>query len=362
MNKKYKLILCVLGPLILVLAGGLLFQSCAPSKTSNATQKEKPMYHCPMHPTYVSDKPGDCPICNMKLVKIETEEVEEHAEHGMKEKMPEGTVMINTEKQQLIGVRWGTVETRHLTKDIRTVGRVAYDPELVITQEEFLRALETWNKSKDASLPEVANSSASLLKATERKLRLLGMNEEQIEELKTKGTPQMNLYLPSAGEGVWVYITVYEYELSLVKVGSLVEIESLANPGETFHGEVKAIDPVLNPMTRSVRVRAEVPESAGKLKPEMFVNVIIKVDLGEVLTVPEEAVLDTGTRQLVFVKHGEKHFEPRTIKVGHKSDSYYEVIEGLTQGEEVVTSGNFLIDSESKLKSAIGGLEHKHGQ
>ncbi len=361
MAKRCKLILCIIGPLILILAGGLLFQSCAPSKTSNVTKKEKPMYRCPMHPTYVSDKPGDCPICNMKLVKIEPESEEEIKDKG-KEKMPEGTVMISIEKQQLIGVRWGTVETRHLIKEIRTVGRVAYDPELVVTQEEFLRALATWNRSKDASLPEVARQSASLLKATERKLKLLGMSQEQIEELKEKGTPQMNLYLPSEGESVWVYITVYEYELSLVKVGMSVEIESLANPGETFHGEVKAIDPVLNPMTRSVRVRAEVPNPMGKLKPEMFMNVIIKVDLGEVLTVPEEAVLDTGTRQLVFVRRDEKYFEPRTIKVGHKSDSYYEVIEGLTEGEEVVTSGNFLIDSESKLKSAIGGLEHKHGQ
>jgi Cu(I)/Ag(I) efflux system membrane fusion protein len=124
---------------------------------------------------------------------------------------------------------------------------------------------------------------------------------------------------------------------------------------------VKSIDTVLDPMTRSVKVRAEIANPDGFLKPEMFVNVTIYIPLGRKLAIPEDAVLDTGERKLVFLSLGEGKFAPREVKLGYSAEGYYEITSGLREGDKVVTSANFLIDSESKLKSAISGMgEHKH--
>ena len=271
----------------------------------------------------------------------------------------ESGIYISPERQQFIGVKKETVQKRRLTREILTVGKVAYDPGLYVAQQEYLQALKTQNDLKDSS---IAEQSDSLVEAAERKLLLLGMSEEQIKELAKQNKPQGNLYLPAEGNTVWVYTTIYEYEIGLIKEGIPVEIESIAFPGEKFSGKITSITPVLDPMTRSVQARAEVDNPGNKLKPEMFVNVKINVDLGEKLAVSEEAVINTGKRTLVVVTDGNGNFLSKEVKLGQSAEGYFEVLEGLSEGESIVTSGNFLIDSESRLQSAISGSEHKHGQ
>lgn len=387
------------------------------------------LYYCPMHPGYTSDKPGDCPICGMKLVKKEQmRETEEEAKtpkeicvlHNcpmtdcpmqitgdvkdcpfcgahltkggkilyyrnpmnpeitssvpMKDPMgmdyvpvyeeagvEGGGVSVSAERQQMIGVKKEKVEKRKLVHRILTVGRIAYDPQLYVAQEEYLQAVKAREKTSDSALPLIKEQTKSLETAAKRKLILLGMNEKGIEGLAKKGRPQENLYLPIDEDTVWAYMTIYEYEMGLIKEGLPVEIDAVAFPGEIFKGEIVSITPVLDPMTRSVQVRAEIDNPGHKLKPDMYVNVRIDVDLGEKLAVSEEAVINTGKRALVVVANDKGNFFSREVKVGQKAEGFYEVLEGLKEGDIVVTSGNFLIDSESRLQSAISG-EHKHGQ
>jgi membrane fusion protein, copper/silver efflux system len=274
----------------------------------------------------------------------------------------ESGVYISPEKQQLIGVKKEKVEKRHLTYEIRTVGRIAYDPELYVAQQEYLQALKTKDATSDSSIALVKEQMQSLLEAAEQRLLLLGMSKEQIPELAKAGKPQQNLYLPLNEDTAWVYMTIYEYEIGLIKEGLAVDIDAVAFPGETFQGQVVAIAPVLDAMTRSANVRAQVKDPEHKLKPQMFVNARIRVDLGEKLAVPESAVLDSGLRKIVYLVKDGNLLEPREITAGQKAEGFYEVLGGLKEGDTVVTSGNFLVDSESKLKSVLPDSGHQHGE
>ncbi|MDD5491097.1 MAG: efflux RND transporter periplasmic adaptor subunit [bacterium] len=248
-------------------------------------------------------------------------------------------VNITAEKQQLIGITKETVQIRNLIKEISTVGKVAYDPDLYVAQQEYLEVIKLNKMDSD------------LTAAVERKLYLMGMSQEQIKQLAEQGKPQENLYLPSNNNIAWVYSPVYESDLSLVKPGLPIEVTTKAYPGETYTGKIVALSPVLDPKTRAVQARAEVTDTGHKLKPEMYVNVRILVPLGEKLAVSEEAVMDTGERTVVFVALPDGYFETRNIKLGQKAQGYYEVLNGLKAGEEVAAAGNFFIDSESKLKA-----------
>lgn len=188
------------------------------------------------------------------------------------------------------------------------------------------------------------------------------MSEDEIAELEKTRKAQTNLYLPKKGENVWAYISIYEYEIGLVKIGSSVEIEAVAYPGEVFEGKVVSINPVLDPAARTNQVRVEVLNTEDKLKPEMFVNAKIHIDLGEKLALPELAVMDTGIRKIVYLSREGGLLEAREVKLGQKAGGYYEILNGLSEGDIVVTSGNFFIDSESKLKSTLEGTGHQHGQ
>lgn len=434
--RKNKYMLVTLICFILAAAGSIAISGCGKHETGDEGSHGKAIYYCPMHPTYTSDKPGDCPICNMKLVKkgmepepdrkvkddgheghkatgptlAEEKTLEEVCiEHkctmndcpmnvttGLKpgeriicpicgevistasgkvveiSKQPAGedrsravgpTVTISAEKQQLIGVKTEPVARKALTKVIRASGKIAYDPELVVTQEEFIQALKNEDNIKDSPLQDVADRAKSLTNAARNKLKLLGMSDSQITGLETTRKPQTGLYLPGSGENVWAYISIYEYEIGLVKSGSSAEIEVTAYPGEIFVGKVASINPVLDPISRTNQVRVEIANPGDKLKPEMFVSARIKSDIGEKLAVPEDAVLDTGLRKIVYLSKPGDLLESREIKTGRKAEGYYEVIEGLDEGDIVVTSGNFLIDSESRMKSAVAGeAGHQHGQ
>lgn len=387
----------------------------APSRVSKAGT-----YYCPMHPTYTSDKPGDCPICFMKLVKRESEPavspmapapktakdicylhncpmvhqgkpcpmlvVAKEGEHvtcpicGAHVVGPESPtgmslvpvapsgyapVLLSPQKQQLIGVKTTAVERRPLTKTIRTVGTVAHDPELYQAQAEYLQAVQSLARAKAGELPEVIAQAERLVESATVRLRHLGISDELVQEMATWQEPERGLLYAQPGEPVWAYAKIYEYERPLVQPGQTVTANADAMPGETFTGQVRAIDPMVDPMTRTIRLRAKLEDPKGLLKPEMYLNVFLAVELGEVLAVPEEAVFDTGTQRIVFVDKGQGVFEPRDVTVGAKADGAYELKAGVAEGERVVTSGNFLIDSESRLKAAIegiGGGEHHHGQ
>ena len=447
-SKKFIIFTLVL---VLIAAAGVVVFSR--TVRNDAAAVSAVLYHCPMHPAYTSDKPGDCPICGMKLVKVEdkvqpeqsvkepkraTEKnlgeicierkctmkncpmmVKTHIKPGERIFCPIcGEVMISTsgkaveihpaqetpakkepkplyyrnpmdpkvtskvamkdqmgmdyvpvyeqeesggtvgphititpEKRQLIGVEITPVKTVDLIKTVRASGKVAYDPELASTQEEFIQALKAKDQAKDSPLKDQIDRADSLVSASRNKLKLLGMSDEQLVQLEKARQADTGLYLPGKGEEVWVYAAVYEYEISGIEEGMDVDIEVTAYPGEKFSGRVVSLNPVLDAMTRTNQVRIKVTNPESKLKPEMFVNALIKVDLGKKLAVPVSAVLDTGLRKIVYVSKENNVIESREVKLGAKTQDYYEVLDGLAEGESVVTSGNFLVDSESKLQN-----------
>jgi len=340
---------------------------------------------------------------------------------GKMKEVAAGTVQISPERQQLIGVKFGTVEMKPLEKVIRTVGRVDYDekrivtvspkiggwiedlyvdftgrfvregeplltiysPELVSTQEEYLLALRARKDLVKSPFPEVASSGNSLAESAKRRLKLWDITDDQIKALEESGQAKKTLALYSPFTGfvlekaaykgmnvmpgmalykladlsvVWLYADIYEYELPFIRLGQQASVQLSYIPGEIFTGKAIYIYPSLNPETRTAKVRFEFPNPNGKLKPEMYANVEIKVYLGRKLVVPDGAIIDTGLRQMAIVDKGSGYFEPREVKVGAKVENYYEVISGLKAGERVVTSANFLIDSESKLKEAAAGM------
>jgi Cu(I)/Ag(I) efflux system membrane fusion protein len=258
-----------------------------------------------------------------------------------------------------------------------------YSPELVSTQEEYLLALRAKKSLVKSPFPEVAGSGDSLAESAKRRLKLWDISDDQIKTLEETGQAKktLTLYSPftgfvlekSAYKGmnvmpgialfkladlsvVWLYADIYEYELPFIRLGQEASIQLSYIPGERFTGKAIYIYPSLNAETRTARVRFEIPNSHERLKPEMYANVEIKVRLGQKLAVPEGAIIDTGLRQLAIVDKGSGYFEPREVKVGAKVENYYEVIKGLKAGERVVTSANFLIDSESKMKEAVAGM------
>lgn len=383
------------------------------------TGERKVLYwYDPMHPAYKSDKPGIAPDCGMQLVPKYADEVE-----GMKA-MPAGTVMIPPEKQQLIGVRTGTVERKRLTRSLRAVGKVTYDetklahvhtkvtgyieevfvdfvgkvvkqgdplftiysPELVSTQQEYLTALRAQTYLKDAPYREVVNGAESLVKAARERLRLWDVREAEIETLEKEGqvkraltmyspvsgvvteraayhhgryvTPETDLYTIIDLSTVWVLADIYEYEVPYVKAGQPATMRLSYYPGKSYAGKVTYVYPSVEATTRTVKARLEFPNPEFELKPDMFAEVELQIDYGTPVVVPQDAVLDSGSEQIVFLPRAGGYFEPRKIKIGARVGDQIVVLAGLRPGEAIVISGNFLIDSESRLKSAMAGMQH----
>ncbi|MBU4342706.1 MAG: efflux RND transporter periplasmic adaptor subunit [Candidatus Omnitrophica bacterium] len=340
----------------------------ATSDERRATNDE--YYGCGMegveHVFLIKEIPGMkfCPICGMPLKKLSKDESD-------KLKGVVSTVKIKGNEIRLAGVQAESVKKLHLYKEIRTVGRVAYDPGLAISQEEFIAALEVFDKIQQGNIEEINERALNLVESSKRKLRLLGLSEDQIAGLEEKREVQTSLILPE--EKMWIYGDVYEYELGWVKVDGEVKVTTSSLPGEEFHGVISSINPVLDPKTRSLRFRVEVDNPDLKLKPEMYVDVIImSMYMGpegerEVLAIPKNAVLDTGVRKIVWINQGNDTYEGRIIKIGPEATSvidgaeskFYPVLSGLKEGEMVVTKANFLIDSQSQLSgvaaAAYGG-------
>ena len=385
-------------------------------------QATKPLYHCAMHPQVTSDKPGNCPICQMKLVRMEREAPRTKArDGGDSAATTPGTVQINASRQQLLGVVSEPAQFRTLDKTLRAVGRVAldeervsnvhikltgwvkkvfvdytfqhvkqgdplftlYSPELLASEQEYLLALKADRELGGSSFSEVALGGKNLLEAARRRLELWDLTDEQMQELNESGKPhrEITLYSPAAGHvlerkvfpnqyvtpdtelykladhsEVWVYADIYEAEFPMVEVGQPAMLTSVALPGRTLEGRVSFIQPHLIEESRTLPVRLSFQNPNMELKPGMFVNVELHRSLGKQLTVPVDAVLDSGERQRVFVDHGEGTFEPRDVKTGERVDDVIVIASGLRAGERVVTRANFLIDSESNLRQAIAGM------
>ncbi|MFH1458049.1 MAG: efflux RND transporter periplasmic adaptor subunit [Candidatus Omnitrophota bacterium] len=318
-------------------------------------------YRNPMNPSVTSEVPAKDPM-GMDYIPVYEEE---DAPAAGAESEAANIVKLNERDISLAGVVSEPVAVRHLFKEIRTVGRVAYDPELYKAEEELLQAFGMRKSLEKSEIPEIKERADALVEAAKLKLRLMGLEQEQIEEVSLQKEPDRSLIISDKENPyVWVYADIYEFELSWVKVGQSVKVEAISFPGEEFSGEVSAIDPVLNPMTRSARIRVRIGNPELKLKPQMYTDIFIEAYLvdkkGEhrsALAIPVDAVLDTGMRKLVYLDLGKGSYLGKEVKSGPRATAYvdgqkrdfYPIEAGLKEGDKVVIKANFLIDSQSQL-------------
>jgi RND family efflux transporter MFP subunit len=259
-----------------------------------------------------------------------------------------------------------------------------YSPDLVAAEEEYLIAKRGNVKLASSSIEEIRQGAASLLSSSRQKLKLLDVSNDQIARLDEKGeiardltfyspvtgfvtdrkafpqtsiSPDTELYTVSDLSSVWVNVDIFEYEVPYVRVGQKVVLKLSYYADKTYTGTISYIYPSVDPQTRTVKARVSIPNRGFALKPQMFADATIRVDYGRQLLVPQEAILNSGLTQQVFVVHPGGVFEPRAITIGPVIDGQAAVLSGLKEGETVVSSGNFLIDSESRMKSPSGGQQ-----
>jgi Cu(I)/Ag(I) efflux system membrane fusion protein len=259
-----------------------------------------------------------------------------------------------------------------------------YSPKLVSTQQEYLLALNNFSALKKSLCVEIKKGAEDLVKSSRERLQLLDVPEHQIRELEKtrKIKKSLHIHSPAAGTAirigsrqgqyvtpatelyrvvdlsrVWVYASVYEYELPWVKLGDEVEMTLASVPGKTFRGSIAYIYPYAEAKTRTTKVRVVFDNTEGLLRPEMFAEISIQSDVQKkMVVIPAEAVVRTGERTQVFVARGQGKFEPRIVRLGIESSGEVAVLEGVNEGEEVVTSAQFLMDSESKLREAAAKM------
>ena len=374
-------------------------------------------WYDPMHPAYKSDKPGIAPDCGMQLVPkyADDETATLKMPAGTVRIPPEKQQLIGVrtatvERQSLAR----TVRTTgQLTSDetklahihvkvngyidkgyVDYIGQLVkkgqplftlYSPDLVATEEEYLIAKRGAKEMGSSQFPDVAQGSQSLLHSTRERLKLWDISDEQIKKLDETGevtktltfyspvsgfvidrkafpqtavTPDMDLYVISDLSTIWVNADVYEYEVPFVKVGQTADMQLSYYAGRAYTGKITYIYPTVDPVSHTVKARIEFPNPNFDLKPQMLANVQLKINYGKQFVVPQEAIMDSGDKQYLFVVHDGGVFEPRVIQMGAKLEGNVVVLSGLNAGETIVTSGNFLIDSESRLKSAMAGMQH----
>src|SRR5205809_3900052 len=329
--------------------------------------------------------------------------------------------VVPVERQQQIGVTYAKVERKELAHTIRAVGMIVpdkarnwqfvsrvdgyvqrldvtapgelvekdapllsiYSPDLFSSEREFVELLRMRDEAKSKDARETPRR---LIESAKRRLQLWNVTDQQIAELEKTRKVSETLTLLSPFRGVvqsvpveqgknvkvgdmlvevadlsvvWVWAEFYENELSMLKVGQKFTITAKSYPGEKFEGTLSVINPFLDEMKRTAKVRIDIPNPDFKLQPGMYVNAELEMDMGEALTVPVSAVMPTGTRSIVFVDKGQGKLEPRVIQLGTKYADIYEVKSGLQENERVVASANFLIDDESKVQGALRGFEEE---
>lgn len=371
------------------------------------------VYQGGMHPDVVQDEPGQCPICGMDLTPVRVDGASSE----------EGVIRVQPATLQSMGVRTATAEVAPLQRRLRTTGRfeaseealravapkvggfverlyvdyegarvqegqpllALYSPELVATQEEYLLALrnaERLGGGKDAQ---------RLVDAARRRLAYWDISEQQIRALQETGTPQktLTLHAPASGtvtqksvvEGqeiragqtlmhladlgrLWLMLDLYEQDLAWIEEGDAVEIELPYAPGEPLTGRIEQIYDTLDPETRTARARVVVPNAGGRLKPGMYATATLTGGEAEARpVVPSEAVIRTGEEAVVILALGDGRFRPMPVEMGLEADGRVQILSGLGGGEAVVTSAQFLIDSEARLQSAVGAMaagDHDH--
>jgi RND family efflux transporter MFP subunit len=329
--------------------------------------------------------------------------------------------VVPVERQQQIGVTYAKVERKPLAHTIRSVGLIVpdrsrnwqfvsrvdgyvqklnvtspgqvvekdaplmsiYSPDLLTTEREFVELLRMRDEAKSKDARETPQS---LIESAKRRLQLWNVTPEQVAELEKtrKATDTLTLLSPFRGvvqsvpveQGknvkvgdmlvevadlsvVWMWAEFYENEFSMLQVGQKVAITATSYPGQNFDGTIALIDPFINETKRTAKVRIDIPNADFKLRPGMYVNAELAMDMGEALTIPLSAVMPTGERNVVFIDKGEGKLEPRIVQLGAKYGDIYEVQSGLQEGERVVASANFLIDAESKVQGALKDFEQQ---
>ena len=328
-----------------------------------------------------------------------------------------GEFRVPMERQQQIGVTYAIVEMKPLHHTIRAAGKVApdtqrvwrvvsraggyvqelgvsapgeivkkgqvlmtlYSPELLTTQRELIDLLRMRDSTPKG--PRSARADAQgLIESAERRLRLWNITDEQIAKIEQTRQAEESLPILSKVDGVvqtlpvtqgmtiapgntlvdvadlsvvWVWGEFYQEELPMLRVGQEVTVTSDSYPGEPFKGQLTLVDPFINDVKRTGRVRLDIQNPELKLKPDMYMNVLLEMDMGESLVVPVSAIMPTGKRNIAFVDKGEGKLEPRFLELGGKFGDVYAVKSGLNEGERVVASANFLIDAESKIQGAL---------
>ncbi len=376
--------------------------------------QEPLFYRNPMNPQITSPVPAQDEM-GMDYIPV-------YADADLGSDAPSGTVSIDPVTVQNMGVRTAVAQTQALSRQIRAVGRVAfneekitrihpktegwvdklfidktgqavskntillsiYSPQLVSSQQEYLLALNNLQTLSESPFVDIRRGAEQMVETSRERLEFLDVPEHQIHELETSGTAKKSLHIHSpfrgivinigAREGqyvtpatelfmladlsrVWVYADVYEYELPWISEGDKVEMQLTGIPGRSFVGEVTYIYPYAEAKTRTVRVRLEFDNPDLLLKPDMYAEVTINAQRqAQAITIPAEAVVRTGERNQVFVLREPGKFEPREVKLGLTDQGRVQILEGIQAGETVVTSSQFLIDSESKLREATAKM------
>ena len=419
MRINFIIIRFVLVGVFVVLAGGTTAISCRHQAGEKiAVSAKSIVYTCPMHPNYLSNKPGTCPICGMDLVPA----------RGQPEHSGASTAMINTNLVRIdptvvqnMGVRTEKVLRRFLSRDIRTSAIVAaderrkyavtikvmgyveklyanytgqlvnkgdrlfdlYSPELVSGQTEYLSALAAGTGADSGSRKLLANARQRLLN--------WDITPEQIAALERQGTAQKTITIFSPANGIvtekmvtegqsvepgmtlfkivdyshiWVVGSIYQQDIALVSAGQTAEVELDYYPGKRFAGTVSYVAPELDTISRTLTVRVDLANTPDlKIKPGMNATIVIRSALAKkVLTVPDQAVIRSGLRTLAIVARDSGFFEPREITAGQSAGGYTEVIAGLQEEDAIVVSSQFLIDAESNLKAAVANMASQPGK
>jgi Cu(I)/Ag(I) efflux system membrane fusion protein len=379
------------------------------------------LYTCPMHPTYVSDRPGNCPICNMDLVLQSSlaKPAGGEAAGGME---THAAVEVGDEARRLAGVATEEARSERLQREVRAVGSVVaderrqvkaqskvsgwveelavgatgqfvkkgqtamavYSPALLAAQSEYLLARDASARFAGSELPEVRRGGQDLLVAARRRLELLDVSSEFLAELDRTRVPKrtIDLLVPASGfvtsksvvlgqeiapgmelytvtdlSRIWVEAAFFETDARYVAVGSKATLV-LPFAGEAAdarrEARVSYVYPTLDPAARTLTARFELANPKLDLRPGMFVDVELEVDLGEAVTVPDSAVLDSGLRKILFVESSPGHFDPREVETGERTGGRVAIRHGVAAGERVATKANFLLDAESRLRASIG--------